>query len=145
MKHLRSFNESLKEELQDFCETYLAYLIDEDFKIRISKFAGDDYHQIMIGTSEQANFLWSEVKDQVLPFLHFLFKDYELYWDNGAEAPMGIVYYFMGSIKQKTLTLEQINNLPDDYEMATLYIRVVKKGNRKLQNREKRLKKLGLK
>lgn len=145
MKHLRSFNESLKEELQDFCETYLAYLIDEDFKIRISKFDGDDYHQIMIGTSEQANFLWSEVKDQVLPFLHFLFKDYELYWDNGVEAPMGCVYYFMGSIKQKPLTLVQISNLPDDYEMATLYIRVVRKGNRKLQNREKRLKKLGLK
>jgi hypothetical protein len=126
MKHLRRFNESLKEDLQDFCETYLAYLIDEGFKVRISKFEGDDYH-IMIGTSKQANFLWSEVKDQVLPFLHFLFKDYELYWDNGAEAPMGIVYYIMGSIKQKPLTLEQVNNLPDNYEMATLYIRVVKK------------------
>ena len=130
MKHLRSFNESLKEELLDFCETYLAYLIDEGFKVRISKFEGDDFHQIMLGTSEQANFLWSEVKDQVLPFLHFLFKDYELYWDNVAEAPMGIVYYFMGSIKQKPLTLNQINDLPDDYEMATLYIRVVKKGEK---------------
>ena len=140
MKHLRKFNESLKEELQDFCETYLAYLIDEGFKVRISKFEGDDFHQIMIGTSEPINFLWSEVKDQVLPFLHFLFKDYELYWDNGkkpqqigVESPMGIVYYFMGSIKQKPLTLNQINDLVYhdapiyDYEMATLYIRVVKK------------------
>ena len=128
MKHLRSFNESLKEELQDFCETYLAYLIDEGFKVRISKFEGDDYHQIMIGTYE--HFLWSEIKDQVLPFLHFLFKDYELYWDNGAEAPMGTVYYFMGSIKQKPLTLEQVNNLPDNEQIATLYIRVVKKGEK---------------
>jgi hypothetical protein len=34
MKHLRRFNESLnKEELQDFCDTYLAYLLDEDFSI----------------------------------------------------------------------------------------------------------------
>jgi hypothetical protein len=132
MKHLRRFDESLKDELQDFCDTYLAYLIDEGFKVRISKFEGDDYHQIMLGTSEPRNFLWSEVKDQVLPFLHFLFKDYELYWDHeiGAEAPMRIVYYFMGSIKQSALTLGQINNLPDDYEMATLYIRVVKKGER---------------
>jgi hypothetical protein len=135
MKHLRRFDESLKDELLDFCETYLAYLIDEGFKVRI--FEGDDFHQIMIGTSEQANFLWSEVKDQVLPFLHFLFKDYELYWNNGkkpheigAESPMGCVYYFMGSIKPRPLTLEQINNLPDNYEMATLYIRVVKKGER---------------
>ena len=50
MKHLRSFNEGLKDELQDFCETNLAYLIDDGFKVRISKFEGDDYHQIIIAT-----------------------------------------------------------------------------------------------
>jgi hypothetical protein len=34
MKHLKKFNESMKrEELQDFCETYLAYLLDSDFSI----------------------------------------------------------------------------------------------------------------
>jgi len=34
MKHLRKFNESLnKEELQDFCDTYLAYLLDEGYSI----------------------------------------------------------------------------------------------------------------
>jgi hypothetical protein len=132
MKHLRKFNESLKEELLDFCETYLAYLIDEGFKVRISKFEGDDFHQIMLSTSEPSNFLWSQVKDQILPFLHFLFKDYELYWDNGVEAPMGCVYHASSlvGVKQKTLTLQQINNLPDNYEMATLYIRVVKKGEK---------------
>jgi len=133
MKHLRRFNESLKEELQDFCETYLAYLIDEDFKIRISKFEGDDFHQIIIGTSEPRNFLWSQVKDQVLPFLHFLFKNYELYYDNDVEPAMGIVSYgrrgFHGSsgIAQTALTLNQINDLPDDTEIATLFIRVIKK------------------
>ena len=128
MKHLRRFNESLKEELQDFCETYLAYLIDEGFKIRISKFEGDDFHQIMLSTSEPSNFLWSEVKYQVLPFLHFLFKDYELYYDNGVEPAMGIVFHGGSGIKQRPLTLEQMNNLPDDTEIATLYIKVIKKG-----------------
>lgn len=130
MKHLRKFNESLKEELLDFCETNLAYLLDEGFKVRISKFEGDDYHQIMLGTSEPINFLWSEVKDQVLPFLHFLFKDYELYYDNDVEPAMGIVFHGGSGIKQKPLTLNQINDLPDDTEIATLYIRVVKKGER---------------
>lgn len=134
MKHLRRFDESLKDELQDFCETNLAYLVDDGFRIYVSKFEGDDFHQIMIGVISNNGYsnnrLWLDMKNHVLPFLHFLFKDYELYWDNGAEAPMGIVYYFMGSIKQKPLTLEQINNLPDDYEMATLYIRVVKKGEK---------------
>jgi len=36
MKHLRGFNESLnKEELQDFCETYLAYLLDDGFEVSV--------------------------------------------------------------------------------------------------------------
>lgn len=125
MKHLRRFNENLKQQLQDFCETNLAYLIDEGFKVRISKFEGDDFHQIMIGCNE--NRLWSEMKDQVLPFLHFLFKDYELYYDNGVEPAMGILYYFMASFRQMNLTLEKINDLPDDTEISTLFIRVVKK------------------
>jgi hypothetical protein len=131
MKHLRKFNESLKEELQDFCETYLAYLIDDNFSVRISKFKGDDFHQILL--QRNFMFIWSDVKDYFLPFLHFLFKDYELYWDNGAEAPMGIIYYFMGSIKQRPLTLEQINNLPDDTEISTLFIRVVKKEDKEVK------------
>ena len=36
MKYLKNFNESVNsEELKDFCETYLAYLMDEDFEIEI--------------------------------------------------------------------------------------------------------------
>jgi hypothetical protein len=134
MKHLRRFNESLKDELQDFCETNLAYLIDDGFRIYIVE--GDDFHLIMIGCGNE-NRLWSQMKDQILPFLHFLLKDYELYWDNGkkpheigAEAPMGIVYHGGSGIKQKYLTLNQINDLPDDTEIATLYIKVIKKGEK---------------
>jgi len=131
MKHLRRFNESLKQELQDFCETNLAYLIDEGFMVRVTKFEGDDYHQIVITCGK--NRLWSEMKDQVLPFLHFLFKDYELYYDNGVEIPMGIFYhhnYELQSIDylmRMNLTLDKINDLPDDTEVSTLFIRVVKK------------------
>lgn len=132
MKHLRRFNESLKDELQDFCETHLAYLIDEGFRVRISKFEGDDYHQIMMGYATDGsgygnnNRLWSEMKDHVLPFLHFLFKDYELYWDN-AEPAMGIVYRVSSGIKQEELKLDEMDDLPDDTEISTLFIRVVKK------------------
>jgi hypothetical protein len=132
MKHLRRFNESLKEQLQDFCETNLAYLIDEGFKVRISKFEGDDFHQIMIGCGNE-NRLWSEMKDQVLPFLHFLFKDYELYYDNGVEPAMGIIFHFMTSLRQMNLTLDKINDLPDNTEVSTLFIRVVKKEDKEVK------------
>jgi hypothetical protein len=134
MKHLRKFNESLKEELLDFCETYLAYLIDEGFRIYVSKFEGDDFHQIMIGVISNNGYsnnrLWLDMKNHILPFLHFLFKDYELYYDNGVEPAMGIVFHGGSGIKQRPLTLEQMNNLPDDTEIATLYIKVIKKGER---------------
>jgi hypothetical protein len=134
MKHLRRFNESLKDELQDFCETNLAYLIDEGFRIYVWKFEGDDFHQIMIGVISNNGYsnnrLWLDMKNHVLPFLHFLFKDYELYYDNGVEPAMGIVFHGGSGIKQKTLTLNQINELPDDTEIATLYIKVIKKGER---------------
>lgn len=134
MKHLRSFNESLKEELLDFCETNLAYLVDDGFRIYVSKFEGDDFHQIMIGVISNNGYannrLWLDMKNHILPFLHFLFKDYELYYDNDVEPAMGIVFHGGSGIKQKPLTLNQINDLPDDTEIATLYIRVVKKGEK---------------
>jgi hypothetical protein len=139
MKHLRRFDESLKDELQDFCDTNLAYLIDEGFKVRISKFEGDDFHQIMIGYATDGsgygvnNSLWSEMKDQVLPFLHFLFKDYELYWDNGVEPAMGIVYRGSSGIKQEELKLDEVDDLPDDTKISTLFIRVVKKEDKEVK------------
>jgi len=133
MKHLRRFDESLKDELQDFCETNLAYLIDEGFRVSISKFEGDDYHQIMIGNVNQLNSLWSQMKDQVLPFLHFLFKDYELYYDNNAEPAMGIVYHGGSGIKQRELKLNEMDSLPDNTEIGTLYIRVIRKEDKNVK------------
>ena len=133
MKHLRRFDESLKDELQDFCETNLAYLIDEGFRVSISKFEGYDYHQIMIGNVNQLNSLWSQMKDQVLPFLHFLFKDYELYYDNNAEPAMGIVYHGGLGINQQELKLDEMYSLPDNTEIGTLYIRVIRKEDKNVK------------
>ena len=40
MKHLKRFNESLNDnevdELRDFCETSLAYLLDDGYRIQVS-------------------------------------------------------------------------------------------------------------
>lgn len=132
MKHLRRFNENLKGQLQDFCETHLAYLIDDNFSVSISKFKGDDFHQIML--QRNFMFIWSDVKDYFLPFLHFLFKDYELYYierpNSVVESAMGIVYHTKINIMVKGLELDEFNNLPDDTEISTLYIRVVKKNKK---------------
>ena len=101
MKYLKRIFESLdKDELQDFCEMNLAYLLDNpDFEIRIedtdwkkpSRFVCvilcktiNMGHEIM-----RTNFEWGEVKDHVVPFITQLHKNYK--FDTS-------VYSFNGSV-----------------------------------------------
>ena len=88
MKYLRRIFESLTEdeihELREECETYLAYLLDdEDFRIEMIP---DGYRasniDIDIRKSESADddqFLWNQVKDQVIPLIELFRKDYFKY------------------------------------------------------------------
>ena len=84
MKHLKNFNESMsKEDLQDFCESALAYLIDEGFTINIYTH-GDPRSGLPKGESNiwlQKNkefFKWDEVKDYYIPFLQLLSNRYDI-------------------------------------------------------------------
>lgn len=135
MKHLRRFNESLKDQLQDFCETYLAYLIDDGFKVSIMDYNGYDdsselkclYQKILIGKIDSTDFEWFGVKDYILPFLYFLFKDYDLV--ESITRNMGIVYEdgeLRGVLKFKKITLEEIDNIPDK-NISSFFIYVKKK------------------
>ena len=94
MKHLRRFNESNddweleKEEFQDFCDTYLAYLIDEGFKTHLENFDKDKKTFYFTKEGEKGGwpynpdlrvndpFGWDEIKDTFIPFLSFLKKKY---------------------------------------------------------------------
>jgi hypothetical protein len=103
MKHLKKFNESMKrEELQDFCETYLAYLLDSDFSIEylgrkshamnykeapgnkdlddseiISLKKGHRTDSVAIGDPSLI-FSWDEIKDHFIPFIYMLSKQYTI-------------------------------------------------------------------
>jgi hypothetical protein len=103
MKHLKKFNESMKrEELQDFCETYLAYLLDNDFSIEylgrkshamnykeapgnkdlddseiISLKKGHRTDSMAIG-DPSLMFSWDEIKDHFIPFIYMLSKQYTI-------------------------------------------------------------------
>lgn len=86
MKYLRKFNESqtdFKKQLQDFCETYLAYLIDDGFIVKIGEFDELDGFELIIKKEEYNNrqplFIWDVVKDHIGPFIYYLDKEYELY------------------------------------------------------------------
>ena len=79
-------NESLspKEELEDFCDTHLAYLTDEGFLIDYEELYGGHCTNITIRHSKREDpkysyFSWDEIKDRFIPFLHILSKEYKLF------------------------------------------------------------------
>jgi hypothetical protein len=76
MRFLRKFNEAVnKQELKEFCEEYLAYLMDEGFEIEI---VSEDNLEFVHIYYQDKSFQWSEVKDQFIPFLKMLEINYNL-------------------------------------------------------------------
>ena len=68
MKHIKSFNESNEEDLKDFCETHLAYLLDDsNFELTVDSYAG--IADILIKLQNNEGFKWNDIKDYFIPFL----------------------------------------------------------------------------
>jgi hypothetical protein len=91
MRYLRSYNESNSEvldeqEIKDFCEMNLAYLMDDGLKVLVSPDYFDlkviDY-KVTLSFRLLANKRWGQIKDQVIPFLTHLRNEYDLVADLG--------------------------------------------------------------
>lgn len=86
MKHLKMFNESLdKDELKDFVESCLAYLLDEGFHVFIPemKTINDGTAAIWLGLSNKYavksnGFTWDDIKDYYIPLLKLLSNRYQI-------------------------------------------------------------------
>jgi hypothetical protein len=95
MKYLKKifendlYNQVDEVELQDFCETYLAYLLDDtDFEIEVvdtessgSKSGWDSYIIWLGKTLEYRRiqpFKWDDIKDYYIPFVTMLSREYDL-------------------------------------------------------------------
>lgn len=84
MKHLKRFNESIsgldKEEVQEFCENYLAYLLDDDYYLLIVE--GPVYFKINFSSNKNYPFTlaneWDIIKDNFIPFLSMLDRSYNI-------------------------------------------------------------------
>ena len=76
MKHLRSFNEGVNlEDIKYFCETSLAYLLDEGVTVRVSGYNKEE-EEVTIDFHEKMT--WNECKDHVIPLLTRVVNKYEL-------------------------------------------------------------------
>ena len=91
MKYLKLFKESVStSELKSYCDNYLAYLYDDGYVVTLVKYDkiyGSDgfYFRMSVRrdrdfykTKESEEFYWNDVKDQFIPFLYQLNKDYKL-------------------------------------------------------------------
>lgn len=84
MRYLKKFNEAIEpDEIKDFCEMYLAYLLDDGYTLSFNE----------SGRVTQIDFLkpktdvehisvdwmnWDEIKDSFIPFLKVLDKQYDI-------------------------------------------------------------------
>ena len=136
MKHLRRFNEKLSDdfisELKEFCETHLAYLLDEDFSIgyRILNNSGrNDIHipsiEIVIRSTKTNTdsypgairklmpFSWEEVSNHIIPFIYFLNIKYCITQKTS--------YYGTGIVCIETPTHDKIKKTTFDVESRNIH------------------------
>jgi hypothetical protein len=142
MKHLKKFNESLQsdevDELKDFCETSLAYLLDDGYNVSLSirdqvKYPGRNHIIVSLGLPEEnyavgyQKFNWNDVKDYYIPFLQMLQRRYELlpYLDDTAH----IYVCFNTTSGLRYLSLDQVINDKTglDYPIWGINIKIVDK------------------
>lgn len=101
MRYLKRFNESvdLESQLRDFSESYLAYLLDDGYRIQVSPTNLKTQFLVRLDKIVELNeeeydnndFTWLDVKDSYIPFLHMLNRDYDIiddvieFYDGGDE------------------------------------------------------------
>ena len=90
MKHWKLYenydNHNLLPEIQDFCNDYLAYLLDDKFKVKV----GDFNNEIIITITSEGNyetyghttiggFWYEDIVDTFIAFLSMLSEKYNVY------------------------------------------------------------------
>ena len=87
MRYLKRYNESVSEEdLREFCESSLAYLMDEGFTIKIygertlpySSLPKGQFNIWLQKDNAKSFFKWDEIKDYYIPFLQLLSNRYDI-------------------------------------------------------------------
>lgn len=103
MKHLKKYNEGKEEsedELMDFCETNLAYLLDDKISIRIpsarlvSYNSSEVVYHIQIDAIDRKDGVyWNDIKDYFIPFVQRLTSNYKLEgWGSISKDAIVITY-----------------------------------------------------
>jgi hypothetical protein len=108
MKYLKRIFEGKQsdiDELKDFCEMYLAYLMDDGFRISVKKETPFiKTMSVSINTPSRETTSWNNIKDSFIPFLKMLIKDYEI----GVYPNQGRPYH--KSWNERTLSFSKLTS-----------------------------------
>ena len=126
MKHLKRYNESLTpdgiDDLKEFCEMNLVYLMDEDFIVDIDSRFGTTGN-VSFNLKRELGFTWNEISDHFIPFLQRLSNKYVII-DR-------IMISFQGTGTRDTLPVESLINdnigtaLPSETLIRSIFMRIV--------------------
>ena len=120
MKHLKRFNEGIDEyDLKDYCETHLAYLMDEGLEVKIDDYEGDLSVALYLYQSNGHGRPWLEIKDQIMPFLYRFNNVYEINsLEDGSDKFIVVQVSnrnFVGNYsKELYLSYDELENLPNE-------------------------------
>ena len=124
-------NEEQLEALRDLCDTNLAYLKDDNFIVRVVPSRPDSFF-IFIGldgfnqSGERDYFSWGSVKNHLIPFFHYLVKDFTIQDNPKGTNNRGISFVSYGTFNDtnESVKVSQILNdeIEDDKQIAGISI-----------------------
>jgi hypothetical protein len=145
MRYLKLFEGFDKESLADLCDSCLAYLMDDGYEYEIQQFHWLDYKIIKFDNKLIENkssywpyrnenfFKWSDVKDQIIPFLEMLSRQYRI-----KEIKMDVICEYENgtNVEQKNFMESYISSLitdrlDDNTEVKNIEIKVAEKSKPK--------------
>jgi hypothetical protein len=79
MNYIKPFNEAINsQELKDFCEMNLAYLMDEGLQVNVEQYYRKKELITRVELQPTPRKQWVEIKDHIMPFLHRISNMYVL-------------------------------------------------------------------
>ena len=132
MRYLKRFNEAIEpDEIKDFCEMYLAYLLDDGYALAFNESGRITRIDFLkpktdVGHISADWMNWDEIKDSFIPFLKVLDKQYDIK-DNliffqiraAAQIKMSFQDVIDDKVKEKIYSVTK-GYKNHDYEHATV-------------------------
>jgi hypothetical protein len=124
-------NEQQKGAIKEICDNNLAYLKDDGFIVRIVRSVPDAFFvYISLDGFNQAGtrdyFGWGSVKNHIIPFFHYLLKDFKIQDSPKGHNQRGVSFVCYDTFNDNTESVkaEQILNdeIADDKQIAGISI-----------------------